>query len=147
MRTAIRARLRRRRLLLAAPAFAAATVVLVAVWSPEGGTPSSPGVLRSDAAAAAIEVVSPPAEAAVPAGQLTFRWRAPPAPGGSVRYVLTLTDARGNLLWTRETGDTVTALPDSVRLRPNQSYRWYVDARLPGARSATSGVKEFHTSP
>jgi len=146
--SAIMARRRRRRLIVAGPLVAAAAVLLLVLRLPP--TPAPVGTLRSDSssgvpAGGAIEVVSPVREVAVPAAGLAFRWRA--AAAEPVRYALTLTDEQGNPLWSMETGDTVAVLPGTVVLSRDRTYLWYVDARLPGARSASSGIREFRTTP
>jgi hypothetical protein len=92
-------------------------------------------------------IVAPMADAVVPSRALTFRWHAVAGTPGAVRYVVTLTDDRGNLLWTSEATNTHLVLPGSVALTANRPYLWSVDARLPDGRTITSGLHEFRTSP
>lgn len=141
----IQARRRRKRLLFVVPALAAAAAVLV-VWLPRPGPPANGDVLRGDSVSGSltIEVLAPARDSPLPVAGVTFRWH---AAAQAIRYLLTLTDDRGNLLWTTETTDTLAVLPDSVVLGGGRAYLWYVDARLPGARSASSGVRGFRTSP
>jgi hypothetical protein len=60
---------------------------------------------------------------------------------------VTLTDDRGNLLWTGEATGTDLALPETIVLAADRQYLWSVDARLPDGRTTTSGIHGFRTSP
>ena len=59
------------------------------------------------------------------------------------RYRGTLFDASGVVVWRTETGDTVAALPDSVRLEPGATYLWRVDARVDVDRWVQSEMLQF----
>jgi hypothetical protein len=62
---------------------------------------------------------------------------------GAARYRLRLYDGEGAVLWTRETGDTTLALPDSVMILPRVAYFWKVDAQTEWLRWVPSDLVEF----
>jgi len=65
-----------------------------------------------------------PADDATVAGPLVFTWR--PTNADTYRIVL-LTDD-GAPVWTKDTGDTIATLPDSVTLAADRAYFWQVEA-------------------
>lgn len=140
---------RRRRLLI--PAVAAAVVagllfvggplVLSSDRAPVLRGPDQSGVASADQI---IATISPEAGAVVPFGELTLTWS---STASEAMYVITVTDAGGDPLWTAETRDTLALLPTTVVLLPGSTYLWYVDALLPDGQSATTGVQRFQTAP
>jgi len=133
----------RRWVLFTIPAAAAAALFLLLPGQgvhPDGTTVRGPGTegVRQFA------VVMPPERVAVSGDSLVFQWR---SEGPEVHYVLTLTDEDGDVLWTAGTPDTVLVPPRGVGLRAGRRYFWYVDALLDGARSSTTGVREFTVQP
>ena len=58
-------------------------------------------------------------------------------------YRVRLFDADGTVIWERELGDTVAALPSSVRLRARLPYYWRVEANTGFDRRAASDLVEF----
>jgi hypothetical protein len=73
-----------------------------------------------------------------------FAWR---GRGADVLYRLSLTDGRGQAVWTTDTRDTSTVLPPNVRLVPGTRYFWYVDAVGANAASWTTGTRVFVAAP
>ena len=132
---------RRRRLLVAVPIAAAALLTVVLTTTLGSGDPPEP-ILRGPQtqAPAGFAALVPADGQAVPADSLDFRWEAASA---DAHYVFTLTDADGDVVFTTRTSETRLALPRSVGLVPDAPYFWYVDAMLEGARSSTTGVREF----
>lgn len=66
-------------------------------------------------------------------------------PNAAYRVALTMSD--GTPVWRTSTSDTVAAVPDSVRLGPDATYRWWVDALLPDGTTRSTGIREFRTPP
>ncbi|MCL7972506.1 MAG: zf-HC2 domain-containing protein [marine benthic group bacterium] len=69
---------------------------------------------------------------------LTLEWR---AASPSALYRVTLTDANGDLIWQDSTRDTLLSIP-AGKVSAGQ-YFWYVDARLPDGRTATTRAQTF----
>jgi hypothetical protein len=128
---------------------AAAALILVAVLPLDRSRPGDV-TLRSTEAAVEREGVLPiPAEVPIPDARVdgsavAFAWR-PIA--GEPTYVLTLTRADGDPIWSADTADTTAVLPDSISLEPGTTYLWYVDALLASGREATTGVRRFTVRP
>jgi len=138
----------RRRAVVLLP-LAAAAILATVIFLPQAPpTPSadSGARLRSreSQAASTITALAPSPGQAVSLDGITFRWN---SAGDGAFYRVTLTDPGGKVLWTVSTADTALALStaDAVRLEPGKDYFWYVDALLPGARTATTGIQEFAT--
>jgi anti-sigma factor RsiW len=145
----LRKRRRRRRLVAVVPAIAAAAAAVLLVVRIPGGGPV-PEQLRSDqppGEATTIGILAPAADAVVSPDSVVFRWQAAGGDTGAALYRVTVTDERGDIVWTAETRETRIAAPSTVRLARDRSYLWYVDALLPGARSARSDLHDFRTSP
>ena len=147
----IRRRRTSRRWKIAAPAAAAvlAGIIFLGPGAFESGGPP-PSNLRSIQDAAereavlSVDVVAPREDEPVPADAFTFVWRS--LAEGSA-YRLTMTDESGRPVWSAETSDT-TATPEAdVKVDPDRTYLWYVDALLPDGREATSGVHLLTTRP
>jgi hypothetical protein len=145
------ARLRRARPLwrrwhVLVPAAAAAAVILFLVG--RGQVPAGGGeVVRSRPPAEGVPrfaAVSPVPNEPIPPADVVFIWR---SAGSEAGYQITVTDVTGTRVWGSGTSDTTARLPASARLERGRSYFWYVDALLPGGQSATSGVREFRTTP
>lgn len=62
-------------------------------------------------------------------------------------YRVTVSDERGDSVWTGNTPDTTFVLPAGTILQSNRPYFWYVDALLRDGRSVTSGLQEFRAGP
>lgn len=62
---------------------------------------------------------------------------------GADRYRVTLYDGAGQVLYQSQTSDTVTALPDSLRLLPGRRYLWKAEARTGWNRWSASPLAEF----
>lgn len=147
VRRVLRAPARKWRWAAVAGVAAAAAAVLLVVWQPE-----EPGqeraVLRGGESTATegvatLAAVAPRGPAPVARDSVVFTWR---RLGEGVHYRLTLTDERGDVLWTHPTSDTTVNLPRAIALRSAQTYFWYVDALLPDGRSATTGVTQFRVA-
>ncbi len=121
------------------PALAAAAAALFFVTrSPD--TPATEPVLRDGGEPALTIGLVAPGDSAVSPGSLTFTWRSA-APRAS--YRLTLSDERGDVVWSATSIDTTQRPPSRVSWRTGRTYFWYVDALLPDGRSVTSGVRRF----
>ena len=133
----------RPRWLILGPAAAAAAIALFFVARP-AVTPAPGTVPRDGEERTTVALVTPGDGAAAPARSLTFIWR---SAGGGVSYRLTLTDERGDVVWTATASDTTGHPPSDVRFQMGRRYFWYVDALLPDGRSVTSGARQFTTRP
>ena len=91
-----------------------------------------------------FEALTPADGGTVDPDTVVFRWR---SGGVQVHYHLTLTDANGDIVWEATTPDTTVSIAPTLRLPGARRYFWYVDALLEGARSSTTGVREFMTEP
>ncbi len=142
-------RRRGRRATLALIPLAAAAILAAVIFLPQA--PPTPAAdsgprLRSQEsqAASTITALAPSPGRAVPVSGITFRWN---SAGEGAFYKLTVTDPGGEVVWTASTADTALTLSgaDAGRLAAGETYFWYVDALLPGARTATTGIQEFAT--
>jgi hypothetical protein len=129
----------------AAAALAAAAVLLLVVGRPGGlhapaGSPIRSGHTESLAPA----MLAPVEGATMPSNAARFVWH---SEGGSAAYRLTLTDERGDVVWTTESSDTSVAPPATIRLSDGQTYYWSVDVLLRDGRSATTGFHGFRIGP
>jgi len=118
---------------------AAAAAVLLLLW-PRGSDDahSTPGL--RDTTMTSRVTPTPLAPRASVARLNRFVWSSLP---GATRYRLRLYDEDGAVLWTRETGDTMLALPDSVVISPRVAYFWKVDAQTEWRRWVPSDLVEF----
>lgn len=125
---------------VAIPAAAAAIVLFLLV--PGVRQAPRPAAFRGPTAEGVRQfaAVTPADRAVVAADSVLFVWR---SEGSGAHYVITLTDANGDVVWTAPTPDTTLALPRTLELKPGHRYYWYVDALLENARSSTTGVREF----
>jgi anti-sigma factor RsiW len=141
---------RRVRWQLVVPAAAAAILALALLGRGLFSPPVEEEIVRAPAGEAAsgarpsLQVVSPANEATVERDSVVFSWTGYP---GRPLYRLTLTDAGGATIWTRNTADTSVSLPADLRLAPGRSYFWYVDALDSSGQSLTTGTRRFSTSP
>lgn len=130
----------------------AAAVIAVAFLQPWGRTTNrgdgqAGDVERSRAdtfTARGIVSLTPADGDTVVATDARFAWR---GRGPDVLYRLSVTDGRGQALWTTETSDTVVALPSTVILEPGRRYFWFVDALGSNAGSWTTGTRAFVAAP
>ena len=141
---------RRRKWMYGAPLAAAAAAIAFLLTVPlpgtrEGSTDGrqSTRTEASREATTTIESVGPTAGATVELGSLRLTWH----DVGASTYSVTLTDELGESVWERNTTDTTVSVPDSIQLVRGAVYYWYVDALLPDASSATTGVLEFRITP
>ena len=86
-----------------------------------------------------LAVVAPANGDTIVSAPLTFVWH---SQTGRPLFRLTLNDGAREL-WSMSTSDTIATLPDSVSLRPGQSYSWYVDALGSDGRTLVSGTQQF----
>jgi anti-sigma factor RsiW len=138
----VRNRMRRRSRWLVLPPVAAAAAVALFVLVRAGGMPrTTPPVLRDggDGSIPRVVLVSPPDSGAVESQRVSFVWR---SVGPGVSFRITISDLKGDIVWSAAASDTSARVPASVQLRPSLYY-WYVDALLPDGRSVTSGVHPF----
>ena len=131
-----------------AAAAAAVAIALIGPWSPRGSrTGTSPEVERARPTgrdAPAIAALSPTDGDTIPAANAVFLWR---SRGRDVLYRLSVTDRRGQAVWTTDTPDTTAVLPPNVLLVPGTRYYWYVDAVGANAASWTTGTRVFMVAP
>jgi hypothetical protein len=127
---------------------AAAAVVAIVLLSPlrSGRVETLAKRAAEDAAVSAtmpkIRIVSPASGDTVKGDQVVFVWQ---RVGNEPLYRLTLTDASGHAVWTRDTSDTTVALPTSLSLAKGQSYFWFVDALGADGIALTTGTHRFTT--
>jgi len=133
----------RRRLAFAIPAVAAAIAVLV-VFSGWGADPDSTITRGNGEGVRQFVAVSPALGASVAGDSVIFVWR---SEGSGAHYAMTVTDEDGDIIWAVNTPDTSAVPPRGVELTAGHKYFWYVDALLEGARSSTTGVREFTVLP
>ena len=127
----------RRRFYRIAVPLAAAAVLLLVLALPrrtDDGGPSHRGPPPTATAPVPIAPIG------VVASASSLQWT---AVAGADRYRVTLSDASGRVVYERQVGDTVVALPDSIRLVAGRSYVWLVEARTGFDRWSTSQLVEF----
>jgi hypothetical protein len=69
-----------------------------------------------------------------------LQWTAVPS---ASQYRVTVFDAEGALIWSRETSDTTAVIPASVALAPETQYWWRVEARVDFDRWNSSRLGSF----
>lgn len=127
---------------------AAIAFTVIGPWRASTGPATPPGdimresTLVGGASGRAVAVVTPAEDDTVRPDALRFAWR-PVAPNAS--YLLKLADDT-SVRWTKDTGDTTVALPDSVKLERGRSYHWWVDALTADGRVASTGIRQFRTA-
>jgi hypothetical protein len=134
---------RRRPLWIAALAAAALLFVLVNPFRNRASGPGGSTLRGRSEAVPAASIVSPADGQLVQVDGVSFIWR---GLGGGVEYRITVTDEKGDVVWTRQSPDTMTRLDRAV-LRPGRTYYWYVDALYPDGRSAAAAPRRFATIP
>ena len=129
----------------AVAALAAAAVLLLVVGRLGGPRAPTGSPIRSGHAEILAPAMLEPVDGAtLPAGAARFLWH---SVSGSAAYRLTLTDERGDVVWTTESTDTTLAPPPTLRLSGGQTYFWSVDVLLRDGRSATTGFHGFRIVP
>ncbi len=73
-----------------------------------------------------------------------FLWREM-APGAY--YSLTVTDERGDLVWSGSTTDTLLRLPADLEVEPGDRYFWFVEALLTDGTTATTDASRLWAEP
>ena len=73
-----------------------------------------------------------------------FLWR-DVAPGAF--YSLTVTDERGDLVWSGSTTDTLLRLPADLEVEPGDRYFWFVEALLTDGTTASTDASRFWAEP
>lgn len=134
---------------LAAAAAAVLAVALVRPWADRRAQSpvTTPGSERNRVPGSndgGIVAVSPPDGDTVPSVAARFVWH---SRGADVLYRLSLSDSRGQSVWTTDTHDTTATLPSSVRLDAGRRYFWYIDALGSNAASWTTGTRVFLVAP
>lgn len=126
---------RRRRFYKVVLPAAAAAILLVVMWPRlvEEGRPHR-------APPSAVQTPVPVSPIGAVADAPVLRWTRVP---GADRYRLTLFDARGQVLYETQLGDSVVGLPDSIVLAPGRSYLWKVEARTGWDRWSASPLVQF----
>ena len=129
-----------------AVAVLAAAAVLLLVVGPQGGphAPVGPSTRGGGTESPAPAILAPVDGATLPASAARFVWH---SVSGAAAYRLTLTDERGDVVWTTESTDTSVAPPPTIRLFSGRSYYWSVDVLLRDGRSATTGFRGFRIVP
>ncbi len=133
---------RRMRWMVFAPAAAAAAIVIFIVARPVPRSPGDGPVLRDggDGSTSRVVLVAPAQDGPVHERAITFIWR---SAGAGISYRLTLTNERGDVVWSANESDTTAQLPPTVGLRVGSPYHWYVDGLLPDGTSIASPVQQF----
>ena len=85
-------------------------------------------------------MVEPSAGATVSPSEIRFQWR---SGGQDLLYRITVSSEEGEVVWTATSQDTILDLPSEIPMEAGARYFWFVDALLPGAQTATTGVQEF----
>ncbi len=137
----------RRRLVAGLVPLAAAAAIAAVLLVPDSalGPRGDPPVVRGGGEGTVVfEAASPADGEVVDLAQLSFVWR---SAGTDARYELTITDERGDPVWSGGSMDTVLAPPPDVPLAAGETYFWNVDALLDGARSATTVFRRFTIEP
>ena len=147
-----------RRRLHYAPAWAAAAVVVIALFAIVGRGPTfdpGAGVQLPPASPAGEEVrqlrnisrsrsaptiLAPIKGAVVRPEDLTIRWTSVP---GSLYYDIRLVDAEGFMIWQDRVEDTQRNLPSHLELLSGEQYFVRVDAYLAEAKSVSSRHVQF----
>ncbi len=97
-----------------------------------------------DAHRAPVLTLSAPPVAVAPAGSVVapiqFVWTSVPR---ADRYLLTLFDETGSILWELQTTDSGAAVPDSIDLVPETSYFWKAEAQIGFDRWSESELVRF----
>jgi putative zinc finger protein len=123
------------------PAAAAAAVVAALALPNLTSNPRGPDTaLRSrripdGTSGSRFAVVAPADDTTVGSAALVFTWHA--AAAADV-YHFDLTTDSGDPVWTKDTGDTSVALPDSVPLQSGRAYFWSVEAIGNGISATTN---------
>jgi anti-sigma factor ChrR (cupin superfamily) len=123
------------------PVGLAAAAALVLLLVPRNGDDGSTPDMREPTVTstiAPVPIVPPPGASVARVDRMV--WSSVP---GAERYRLRLYDGEGSVLWSVETADTSTALPDSVRLTPRVPYFWRVEAQAEWMRWAASDLVSF----
>lgn len=143
----LRSRPRPMRWVVAAAA-AAVAIALVGPWSLGGGRKTGPSEdierARPAGTEAGIVAVRPADGDTVAATDVVFTWR---ARAQDLLYRLSVTDGRGQTVWTADTRDTSIVVPPNVRLIPGTRYYWYVDGGGATAASWTTGTRVLVVAP
>jgi hypothetical protein len=126
---------------LAVPAAAAA--LLIAVLGRQGDDARPPSLHR----APVTQVVSEPVPLSPRGVGDRPEWLRWTAVAQAELYRVTLYQSDGGTLYQRELRDTATAVPDSIRLIPDSSYFWKVEARTGWDRWVSSGWEQFTIAP
>lgn len=105
------------------------------------------GVLRSGddrerGASGDIALVGP-RERVSSAGPITFVWHAVP---GASRYVLEVQRVDGSVAIADTTADTSATVSDTVRLRADSAYRWWVREATDGSEPRSSAFRDLRLS-
>jgi putative zinc finger protein len=129
----------------AAAALAAAAVLLLVVGRPGGPhAPTGSSTRSGHTESLAPAILAPVDGATMPGSTARFVWH---SVSGAAAYRLTLTDERGDVVWTTESTDTGAAPPPTIRLSSGRTYYWSVDVLLRDGRSATTGFHGFRVVP
>ncbi len=142
----------RRRWTIAAPAAAAAAAVVLLIAGPlaRDADQAPVGAVRGPEASAereavpTVELLEPAPLAEVIRGRLVFRWE---AVASEALYRITVTDERGDPVWSDSTSRTSVAPPSEAELELGRVYYWYLDALLPDGRTYTAELRSFSLRP
>jgi hypothetical protein len=122
----------------------AAGIVLAVFLRPTPPAEHQPAVDTPERAAPARETgvvtVFPPPRSTLRSDALRFVWRSVVSSTG---YHVVVKDPSGVPLWEGDVADTVLTLPESVRLRPGESYVWRVDAQRADFTTVSSAETPF----
>jgi len=122
-----------------AAAVAAAAVIAILVW-PGGTRDTGRGSEYREPIGTTTAAPAALAPQGLSSGPTRLEWTSAPRNRG---YRVTLYDDRGTVLWETETSDTVAPLPDRIRLRPDATYFWRVEAKTGWHRWTSSALTPF----
>lgn len=123
----------------------AAAVLLLVMGRPGGQRTSDGSTTRGGQSEPSTPTEIAPAEGATVLGTaMLFVWS---SVDGAAAYRFTVTDERGDVVWTTESADTTVAPAPSVRLLSGHTYYWSVDVLLRDGRSTTTGFHSFRVAP
>jgi len=117
---------------------AAAAAVVLLLLPRGGGDSSSPGLREPpDTSIHGPLLIAPRGPVA---GVDRLLWASVP---GVERYRVRLYNDEGDVLWARETADTMLTLPNALALSPGATYFWKVEAQTEWKRWVSSDLVEF----
>ena len=133
---------RRGWVLMAAPAVAAAALVVAIAVPTRKRAPSHIHSSATVERQILIEAGARSPQTCAATDSLVWRSAGP----GAI-YTITLQAADGRLIWSNVVGDTALVMPDSIRLAPGTTFYCSVEAILPNGRSRATVAGQIKRPP